>query len=69
MLRTILCMPRLGVASRSDLKRESSHHLAEAREAWIRCKQHGIRMKLNTGYAPNVNDDMSELVSELRPER
>lgn len=61
---------KIGRGKRSDLKRESSHHLAEAREAWIRCKQHGIRMKLNTVVCRhNVNDDMSELVSELRPER
>ena len=53
---------KIGRGKRSDLKRESSHHLAEAREAWIRCKQHGIRMKLNTVVCRhNVNDDMSEL--------
>ena len=46
------------------------HHLELAKDAWARCKSHGIRMKLNTVVCkPNVDDDMSDLALELMPER
>lgn len=60
----------IGRGMRGDLARQRSHHLALARDAWIRCKARGIRMKLNTVVCgPNIQDDMSTLVLELMPER
>ena len=39
-------------------------------DAWNRCRSRGIRMKLNTVVCKaNLDDDMSELVLKLRPER
>ena len=56
----------IGRGMRGDLARQRSHHLALARDAWIRCKARGIRMKLNTVVCgPNIQDDMSTLVLEL----
>ena len=55
---------------RGDLARSRSHHLELANDAWNRCRSRGIRMKLNTVVCkPNLDDDMSELVLKLRPER
>lgn len=60
----------IGRGLRSDLARASSHHLVEAKAAWERCSSRGIRMKLNTVVCrPNLDDDMTDLVLELRPER
>jgi len=60
----------IGRGLRSDLVRASSHHLELAKDAWYRCRSRGIRMKLNTVVCKaNLEDDMSSLVLELRPER
>lgn len=60
----------IGRGMRGDLARERSHHLDLAKDAWIRCKSRGIRMKLNTVVCgPNIHDDMSDLALELMPER
>ena len=60
----------IGRGMRGDLARQRSHHLEQAKQVWASCKQRGIRMKLNTVVSkPNLNDDMTELVLELRPER
>jgi len=60
----------IGRGMRSDLARSRSHHLELATDAWNRCRSRGIRMKLNTVVCkPNLDDDMSELVLKLRPER
>jgi radical S-adenosyl methionine domain-containing protein 2 len=60
----------IGRGLRSDLTRASSHHLELAKDAWNRCRSRGIRMKLNTVVCKaNIEDDMSSLVLELRPER
>jgi radical S-adenosyl methionine domain-containing protein 2 len=61
---------RIGRGMRGDLARARSHHLALAKDAWWRCRSHGIRMKLNTVVCKsNLDDDMTALVLELRPER
>ncbi len=60
----------IGRGMRGDLARARSHHLELAKDAWKRCKSRGIRMKLNTVVCKsNLNDDMTELVLELMPER
>ncbi len=60
----------IGRGMRSDLARSRSHHLDLAKDAWFRCRSRGIRMKLNTVVCKaNLDDDMSSLVLELRPER
>ena len=60
----------IGRGMRSDLSRTRSHHLELAKDAWFRCRSRGIRMKLNTVVCKaNLDDDMSSLVLELRPER
>ena len=60
----------IGRGMRSDLSRSRSHHLELAKDAWFRCRSRGIRMKLNTVVCTaNLEDDMSSLVLELRPER
>jgi len=60
----------IGRGMRSDLARSRSHHLELATDAWNRCRSRGIRMKLNTVVCkPNLDDDMTELVLKLRPER
>ena len=61
---------KIGRGMRGDLARQRSHHLELAKQVWKNCQQRGIRMKLNTVVSkPNLADDMSELVLELRPER
>jgi radical S-adenosyl methionine domain-containing protein 2 len=60
----------IGRGMRGDLARSRSHHLELATDAWNRCLSRGIRMKLNTVVCkPNLDDDMTELVLKLRPER
>ena len=60
----------IGRGMRGDLARSRSHHLELAIDAWNRCRSRGIRMKLNTVVCkPNLDDDMTELVLKLRPER
>jgi radical S-adenosyl methionine domain-containing protein 2 len=60
----------IGRGMRSDLARLRSYHLELAKDAWHRCRSRGIRMKLNTVVCKaNLEDDMSSLVLELRPER
>ncbi len=60
----------IGRGMRGDLARSRSHHLELATDAWNRCRSRGIRMKLNTVVCKsNLNDDMTELVLKLRPER
>ena len=60
----------IGRGMRGDLARSRSHHLELATDAWNRCRSRGIRMKLNTVVCKsNLNDDMTELVRKLRPER
>ena len=60
----------IGRGMRGDLARQRSHHLELAKQVWASCTQRGIRMKLNTVVCKaNLEDDMSELVMELRPER
>lgn len=60
----------IGRGMRGDLARARSHHLELAKDAWQRCRSRGIRMKLNTVVCkPNLDDDMTALVLELKPER
>ena len=60
----------IGRGMRADLARSQSHHLELSKDAWHRCRSRGIRMKLNTVVCKaNLEDDMSSLVLELRPER
>ena len=60
----------IGRGMRGDLARQRSHHLELAKQVWASCTQRGIRMKLNTVVCKaNLEDDMSELVMELKPER
>ena len=60
----------IGRGMRGDLARQRSHHLELAKQVWASCTQRGIRMKLNTVVCKaNLEDDMSDLVMELRPER
>ena len=60
----------IGRGMRGDLARSRSHHLELAIDAWNRCRSRGIRMKLNTVVCKaNLDDDMTELVLKLRPER
>ena len=60
----------IGRGMRGDLARSRSHHLELATDAWNRCRSRGIRMKLNTVVCkPNLDDNMTELVLKLRPER
>lgn len=60
----------IGRGMRGDLARQRSHHLELAKQVWANCTQRGIRMKLNTVVCKaNLEDDMSALVMELKPER
>jgi radical S-adenosyl methionine domain-containing protein 2 len=60
----------IGRGMRGDLARQRSHHLELAKQVWASCTQRGIRMKLNTVVCrANLEDDMSALVMELKPER
>jgi len=60
----------IGRGMRGDLARSRSHHIELAKDAWQRCRSRGIRMKLNTVVCkPNLDDDMTALVLELKPER
>ena len=60
----------IGRGMRGDIARQRSHHLELAKSVWASCKARGIRMKLNTVVCKaNLQDDMSALVMELRPER
>jgi radical S-adenosyl methionine domain-containing protein 2 len=60
----------IGRGMRGDIARARSHHLDLAKDAWRRCRSRGIRMKLNTVVCKsNLNDDMTALVMELKPER
>ena len=60
----------IGRGMRGDLARQRSHHLELAKQVWASCTQRGIRMKLNTVVCKaNLEDDMSALVMELKPER
>lgn len=60
----------IGRGMRGDLARQRSHHLELAKQVWASCTQRGIRMKLNTVVCKaNIEDDMSALVMELKPER
>tara|TARA_B100000902_G_scaffold399597_1_gene471257 strand:- start:228 stop:1130 length:903 start_codon:yes stop_codon:yes gene_type:complete len=53
-----------------DLNKGHSNHLKNSIETWELCKRYGIRMKLNTVVCKtNLDDNMIELVSKLRPER
>jgi radical S-adenosyl methionine domain-containing protein 2 len=61
---------RIGRGLKRDLRQQRSSHLADSLVVWNRCVGYGIRMKLNTVVnAMNVDDDMTELVLRLRPER
>ena len=61
---------KIGRGMRGDLARQRSHHLELAKAVWTSCKARGIRMKLNTVVCKaNLDDDMSSLVMELKPER
>lgn len=61
---------KIGRGMRGDLARQRSHHLELAKAVWASCKARGIRMKLNTVVCKaNLEDDMSALVMELKPER
>ena len=60
----------IGRGMRGDLARQRSHHLELAKQVWASCTHRGIRMKLNTVVCKaNLEDDMSALVMELKPER
>jgi len=60
----------IGRGMRGELARQRSHHLELAKQVWASCMQRGIRMKLNTVVCKaNLEDDMSALVMELKPER
>ncbi len=61
---------RIGRGVIKDLNAGFSQHLKLSKKVWKLCEQFAIRMKLNTVICKeNVDDDMTELVSELRPER
>ena len=61
---------QIGRGLKRDLREQRSSHLADSLIVWNRCVRYGIRMKLNTVVnAMNLEDDMSELVLELQPER
>ena len=61
---------KIGRGLRSDLSRGMSNHLDLARDTWKMCQTRGIRMKLNTVVCShNLDDDMTQLVLELMPER
>jgi len=61
---------QIGRGLKRDLRQQRSSHLADSLIVWDRCVRYGIRMKLNTVVnAMNLEDDMSELVLKLQPER
>lgn len=61
---------QIGRGLKRDLRQQRSSHLADSIVVWNRCVRYGIRMKLNTVVnAMNVDDDMTELVLKLRPDR
>jgi len=61
---------QIGRGLKRDLRQQRSAHLADSLVVWNRCVRFGIRMKLNTVVnAMNLDDDMSELVLKLRPDR
>ena len=61
---------RIGRGLKRDLNTGHSRHLEQAKQVWENCRNHGIRMKLNTVVCKeNLYDNMTELVLELRPER
>ena len=61
---------KIGRGLRKDLVKGVSKHLELTRRVWKDCKKHGIKMKLNTVIcSENIEDDMSVLVAELKPDR
>ena len=61
---------KIGRGMKKDLINGESKHLKLTKEVWKDCQKYGIKMKLNTVVcSENINDDMSELVAELRPDR
>ncbi len=60
----------IGRGLRKDLAAGRSHHLEDAKKVWNDCRSLGIKMKLNTVVCKsNLDDDMSDLVLQLKPER
>lgn len=61
---------QIGRGLKRDLRQQRSSHLEDSLIVWERCVRYGIRMKLNTVVnAMNVDDDMTDLVLKLRPDR
>ena len=69
-LASLSMLQMIGRGVIKDLNAGFSQHLKLSKKVWKLCEQFAIRMKLNTVICKeNVDDDMTELVSELRPER
>ena len=60
----------IGRGVKKDLENGFSNHLKDTIAIWKRCKNYGIKMKLNTVVSSvNIHDDMTELVLDLEPQR
>ena len=61
---------RMGRCTKSELRTGESSHLRRCIEVWENARELGYGLKLNTVVTSvNVHDDMSDLVSWLRPHR
>ena len=61
---------KIGRGLRSEVANQTSNHLQLTKKVWENCRRFGIKMKLNTVVCrENLNDDMTQLVLDLRPDR
>ena len=61
---------KMGRGLKGDISKDKSNHLKLSKEVWNRCRKYDIRMKLNTVVSKtNLEDNMTKLVMELRPDR
>ena len=61
---------KIGRGLRSEVANQTSNHLKLTKKVWENCRKFGIKMKLNTVVCrENLNDDMTQLVLDLRPDR
>jgi radical S-adenosyl methionine domain-containing protein 2 len=61
---------KMGRANIGEVKKGVSEHLARTTRAYVRARELGYGMKLNTVVCDiNKNDDMCELVEMLKPDR
>ena len=61
---------KLGRGTALEIRKGTSNHLKRCLESWDHARELGFGLKLNTVVArPNIDDNMCELVSYLKPHR